>query len=84
MYIGNSLVKQEDVQRKYRTIPEYSIADMIDSDVNRSDTVVRYEDYYKRIDDIESDVKKIISTLENQYDLSTALDELKILAEKLY
>jgi len=79
-FIGNSFVLKEDVQGEYRTIPEYDTAEDENKDIGN---VVLVDDYNVRIRDIENDVKAIIVKLE-RYDLADAIDDLKILAEKLY
>lgn len=77
-FVGNSFVKKEDVQGVYSSIDYCLIQDM--------DTYIPYvklEDYENRIQEIKQEVEGIIKTLED-YDLAVAIDEIKILAEKLY
>mgnify|MGYP007112401223 CR=1 FL=1 len=55
--------------------------------VKKEDVMSKYrvlpEYYVKLIDQIESDIRTILGIIKN-YELSEAIDELEILAEKLY
>jgi hypothetical protein len=81
-FIGTSWVKQEEVNGEYRKFNIYDMSDDENADIKHND-VVLHDDVCKRINQIEDDIKSIIRTIE-KYDLPNALDDLKILAEKLY
>jgi hypothetical protein len=81
MFIGNTLVRVDEVRSKYSGIEYYDLSDEENSDL-KCDVVLK-EDFDNRIGEIYSEVNSIIKTLEH-YDLASGIDELKILAEKLY
>lgn len=81
MFIGNTFIKSEDVQSDYSKIDSYDMSDEDNQDI-KCDIVLK-KDFDARISQIESDVNSIITTLE-KYNLSEAMDELKILSQKLY
>ena len=81
MFVGNIFTKVDDVHSKYRDIEIYDTTDEENKDLG---DVILQEDYDNRIDKIKSDINDIINLIEHNYDVSNALDYLKILAEKLY
>lgn len=81
VFVRNTFTKVEDVRSKYREIEEYDLTDVTDNFID--DMLIYKIDYNNRISQIEDDVNKIIKMLKS-YDTSGAIDELEILAEKLY
>lgn len=80
MFVGNTFVKTEDVRGTYRNIDKYDTNE--DENKNIGDVILE-EDYINRIDQIYYDLINTIKTFEN-YDMVSGIDELKILAERLY
>lgn len=81
LFVGNSSTYTKDVESLYSKIETY---DTTDEESKYLGEVVLKEDFDNRISTIRDDVESAISLIENHYDTSSALDELKILSEKLY
>jgi len=84
IFVGNTYVKKEDVRGKYSRIDnEYDVDDIISGEEKVDGLLICKSDFDNIIDDIRNDIESIIKMLKN-YDMSSAIDELEILAEKLY
>ncbi len=84
MFVGNTFVKVEEVRGKYSRIDdEYDVEDIVSGEEKVDGILISKSDFENIINNIYSDVISIIKTIKN-YDTSGAIDELEILAEKLY
>lgn len=84
-YIEDSNIKFDDVAQKYRILREFNIDDILDEsqEFEHEDFVYR-DDFNRIIDNIETDVKEIIKTIEKDCDTRYALELLRILEAKVY
>lgn len=84
IFVGNTYIRIEDVRSKYSRIEnEYNVGDIISGEEKVDDLLICKTDFENIINNIYNDVDQIIKMLID-YDTSNAIDELKILAEKLY
>lgn len=84
MFVGNTFVKVEEVRGKYiRIDDEYDVEDIVSGEEKVDGILISKSDFENIINNIYSDVISIIKTIKN-YDTFGAIDELEILAEKLY
>ena len=82
MFVGNTFTRVDDVRSLYSTIDSVDSEDIAYTYIVDKEFISK-EDFDNRIQEICDDVNSAIKTIES-YDVSSGLDELKILAEKLY
>lgn len=80
IFVGNTLTYVRDVEGKYHEIDVYDTSEESNENLGM---VVLEKDYDKRIAEIEQDVYAAIKKIES-LDVSGGLDDLKVLAHKLY
>ena len=80
IFVGNTLTYVKDVEGKYHEIDVYDPSEEGNENLGN---VILENDYDKRIAEIEQDVYAAIKKIES-LDVSGGVDDLKILAYKLY
>lgn len=80
IFVGNTLIYVKDVEGKYHEIDVYDTSEEGNENLGN---VILETDYDKRIAEIEQDVYAAIKKIES-LDVSGGLDDLKVLAYKLY
>lgn len=84
MFIDNTYVKVDDVRSIYSDIATYDVEDIILREEElKNKYLILESDFENVMSHLKEDVDQILKMLIN-YDTSNAIDELKILAEKLY
>ncbi len=84
MFVGNTYIKVDDVRSIYSDIATYDVEDINLRAEELKDIYLIFESDFKNVmNHLREDIDKILKMLIN-YDTSNAIDELKILAEKLY